>query len=223
MALLSVLAAPFWSVGIAVAVGNTGVNMASSVGKLMIILYAAWLGDPSHAVPTLALGALSIAVIDQALDLVRDFKTAHLVGGVSPKTMLLAQVIGALLSCVVAPVAYLAMTSRQDLPSKELPCVIAQSYRALAVVFSEGVSALPQHCALISACFAAAALCNNLCMDLLPGAHWLPSSAAVGVGMYLGAGQILGVFAGTCVKLYLVRVLRYNPNGLELMLSLIHI
>ena len=91
-------------------VGVTGSNMASSCGKLMIIIFAAWEGarrsaeagvrqGEDHIVPVLALGALSIAIVDAAMDLVRDFKTAHLVGA-SPKAMVTAQFIGASVSCV---------------------------------------------------------------------------------------------------------------------------
>ena len=61
----------------------------------------------STQVPVLALGALSTAVIDQALDLVRDFKTAHLLGA-PPKAVFAAQCVGAAASVFSAAVLYRA-------------------------------------------------------------------------------------------------------------------
>ena len=39
---VALVAAPLWSVGIVQATGTTGSNVASSCGKLMIIVFAAW-------------------------------------------------------------------------------------------------------------------------------------------------------------------------------------
>lgn len=211
MGLVAVAVSPLWSVGIAVAVGTTGTNMASSCGKLMIMAFAAWYHDPTKVVQVLALGSLSIAIIDQAMDLVRDFKTAHLLGA-SPRSMLIAQLFGATLSCIVSAAAYSLLTDQSGLPSEDLPCVVAKSYRALAYIFSAGFGALPKNCLTFMISFGGATLLNNLAQDLVgkSAAAYFPSAAAVGIGMYLLPGQILAVALGMCIKMFWLRV---NPVG----------
>ena len=116
---------------------------------VMIILFAAWYGEPA-VVPVLALGALSTAVIDQAVDLVRDFKTAFLLD-CSPRAVLYAQALGAALSVVSAAVLYDWYVTNVPLPTDELPAVVAKSYRGLAYAFSDGgLDALPDHCLTIA-------------------------------------------------------------------------
>jgi len=201
MTAVALLAAPLWSLGITVAVGTTGSNVASSCGKVMIILFAAWYGEP-RVVPVLALGALSTAVIDQALDLVRDFKTAHLVGA-PPKAVFAAQCVGAAASVFSAAVLYAWYVDRVPLPSADLPCVIAKSYRGLAFAFAGGLGALPRHCLALSAATGAAAVGFDVARDLAPARvePMIPSGIAFGVGLILLSGQVfcsllgLGVFA----------------------------
>jgi len=201
MTAVALVASPLWSIGITEGVGTTGSNVASSAGKCMIILFACWAGSP-EVVALLALGALSTGVIDQALDLVRDFKTAHCVGA-PPRALLAAQLLGAAGSVFTSAVIYYWYVSRIALPSEALPAVIAISYRGLAVAFSGGIRALPDHCLEISAACGAIALAFDVARDLLPERleRRCPSGIAFGVGLILLSGQVLcslcglGVFA----------------------------
>lgn len=196
MTAVALLSSPLWSVGITLAVGTTGSNVASSCGKVMIIAFASWYGEP-RVVATLALGALSIAVIDQALDLVRDLKTAHLLRA-SPKAMVAAQAIGASVSILTSAVAYAVYVRNVDLPSAELPAVIAKSYRGLAFAFAGGVDALPRHCLALSVACGALAVAFDAARDALPERRrdWCPSGIAFGVGMILLSGQVLAACCG---------------------------
>ena len=133
------------------------------------------------------LGALSIAIVDAAMDLVRDFKTAHLVGA-SPRAMVTAQFIGAAVSCVFSSAAY-QMIQQQALDGTDdaLPAVVAKAYRAIAVVFSGpgGLDQLPAHAVTISLVFGGAAIVNNLICEFILAPRKLrgyaPHSAAVGI------------------------------------------
>ena len=137
-------------------------------------------GRPA-VVPVLALGALSTGVIDQALDLVRDFRTARLLGAPA-KALLAAQLVGAVVSVVTSAVLYHAYVSGVKLPSAALPCVIAKSYRGLAFAFAGGASALPDHCLELSAICGFLALGCDVLRDVLPPRYGArcPSGIAVG-------------------------------------------
>jgi len=202
MAGIALVSSPLWSVGITMAVGTTGSNVASSTGKVMIMLFAAWYGDPGHCVQTLALGALAIAVIDQALDLVRDFKTAHLLDA-SPRAMFLAQTIGAVVSIFTSSALYYYYVKSVSLPSANLPAVIAESYRALAFAFAGGISKLPKHALEISCACGAAAVTFNIIHDYVVPARcrkYCPSGVAFGVGLFLLPGQILVEVLGLSMR-----------------------
>jgi len=201
MAVVALLSSPLWSVGITLACGTTGSNVASSAGKVMIMVFAAWYGGPGHVVQTLALGALAIAIIDQALDLVRDFKTAHLLN-VSPRAMFLAQCVGAGFSIFTSSVLYYVYTNAVSLPSANLPAVIAQSYRGLAFTFANGFGTLPDNALALSlACGGLAVVFNLLHDALLPTRYrpYCPSGVAFGVGIILLPGQILIEVVGLAI------------------------
>lgn len=201
MALVALLSSPLWSVGITMACGMTGANVASSCGKVMIMLFAAWYGTNGHVVQTLALGALSIAVIDQALDLVRDFKTAHLLSA-SPEAMFAAQSIGAVVSIFTSAVLYYYYVTSVSLPSSELPAIIAQSYRGLAFTFAGGLDQLPRHCLSLSAATGALVILFNIVHDFAPPRYqnYVPSGVAFAVGFFIMPGQILVELTGLAVR-----------------------
>jgi len=201
MATIALLSSPAWSVGITMACGMTGSNVASSCGKVMIMLFAAWYGSTGHVVQTLALGALSVAVIDQALDLVRDFKTAHLLNA-SPRAMFIAQTLGALVSVFTSAVLYYYYVTSVSLPSSNLPAVVARSYRGLAFTFAGGLSELPDYCLDISLLCGALVLLFNIIHDLAPPAYrpFLPSGVAFAVGIFLLPGQILMEVTGLAAR-----------------------
>jgi len=212
MAAVALLSSPLWSIGITLAVGTTGSNVASSAGKVMIMLFAAWYGSPGHVVQTLALGALSIAIIDQALDLVRDFKTAYLLH-TSPRAMFIAQSIGAGFSIFTSSILYYVYTNNVSLPSASLPAVIAESYRGLAFTFAAGFDTLPKHCLVISLVVGAVAVAFNLVHDLvLPPRlkNYCPSGVAFGVGIILLPGQILIEVVGLAIHALWQR---YDPES----------
>lgn len=206
MAVVALLSSPLWSVGITMAVGMTGSNVASSCGKVMIMAFAAWYGTNGHVVQTLALGALSIAVIDQALDLVRDFKTAYLLRA-SPSAMFVAQSIGAVVSIFTSAVLYYYYVTNVSLPNSNLPAVISKSYRALAFTFAGGLNKLPDHCLEISVACGALVVLFNIIYDLAPTKYrdFVPSGIAFGVGIFLLPGQILI----ECIGLLIRTIWRY--------------
>eukprot|EP00941_MAST-03F_sp_MAST-3F-sp1_P004318 g4318.t1 len=206
---LAVFAGPLWAIGIGESVGVTGSNLASACGKLMICIFSVWEGvgtNPDegfdHVVPVLALGALSIAIVDAAMDLVRDFKTAEIIGA-SPQAMLAAQFLGATVSCIVSSAMYLMLTS--SVPSDAMPAVVSRSYRAIAVIFSGGFDALPDYIFLISSTCAFFALLNNILIDCFGvNKKYMPHTTAVGIGVYLLPGQSITVTVGLMLKMLIL-------------------
>ena len=140
----------------------------------------------------------------QALDLVRDFKTAELVNA-SPRAMLAAQVFGSTVSIATTSVIYSVYVNNIDLPTDSMPASLAISYRALAYVFAGGLSELPDNCLTISLASGVVALVFSSLRDLAPPSigRWVPSSIAMGVGAILGFGQTLSSLCGlACFSLW---------------------
>lgn len=79
--------------------------MASLYGKLAIFIFAAWAGlDAGGVIAGLAVCGVAFASIAAASDLMQDFRTGYLTLS-SPRAMFLAQLTGALMGVVIAPVS----------------------------------------------------------------------------------------------------------------------
>ncbi|CAK5243688.1 unnamed protein product, partial [Aphanomyces euteiches] len=66
----------------------------------------------------------------QAADLMQDFKTGYLVGA-SAKSMIIAQIFGACMSCLIVPSVWIMMTSAYTIPGDVIQAPYGEVYRIL--------------------------------------------------------------------------------------------
>ncbi|KAF0776125.1 hypothetical protein AaE_000175, partial [Aphanomyces astaci] len=99
--LVCCLLIPVFAIGIIQGVGMTDWNISSAVGKLIIFIIGGWSQDGS-IIAGLLMCQMVIVGCSQAADLMQDFKTGYLVGA-SAKSMIIAQIFGAVMSCLIVP------------------------------------------------------------------------------------------------------------------------
>jgi OPT family oligopeptide transporter len=200
MCLCVALISPLLAFANAYGAGLTDWNMASLYGKLIILIFAAWGGvDNAGVTSGLAVCGIGFASIAAASDLMQDFKTGYLTSS-SPRAMFVAQLVGAIMGCVIAPLCFLMFYSSFDLgvPGTQYAAPYATVYRGMAVLGAQGFSNLPSHCAQLMAGFFGIAFALNLARDFLPEKYgkWVPLPMGVALTFYLGAWLAISMMLG---------------------------
>ncbi|GFP88777.1 metal-nicotianamine transporter ysl2 [Phtheirospermum japonicum] len=209
--LVAYIFAPSLSFCNAYGAGLTDMNMANNYGKVALFVLAALSGKQDGVVAGLIGCGLvkSIALISS--DMMQDFKTGHLTL-TSPRSMLVSQVIGTAIGCVVAPLTFFLFYKTFDLgnPDGAYKAPYAIVYRNMAILGVEGFAALPQHCLQLSYGFFASAISMNLLRDVVPArfGKWVPLPMAMAVPFLVGGYFAIDMCVGSLVVLVWERVNR---------------
>lgn len=182
--------------------GLTDMNMAYNYGKVSLFILAAWAGKDSGVVAGLVGCGLVKSVVSISADLMHDFKTGHLTL-TSPRSMLLSQVIGTAMGCIIAPLIFFLFYRAFDIgnPDGSFKAPYALIYRNMAILGVQGFSALPQHCLQLCYGFFGFAVAANLMRDLLPSKYgrWVPLPMAMAVPFLVGASFAIDMCVGSLV------------------------
>ncbi|KAG8654913.1 metal-nicotianamine transporter YSL3-like [Manihot esculenta] len=182
--------------------GLTDMNMAYNYGKVALFILAAISGGNNGVVAGLVGCGLIKSIVSYSSDLMHDFKTGHLTL-TSPRSMLLSQVIGTAIGCVVAPLTFFLFYKAFDVgnPDGEYKAPYGLIYRNMAILGVEGFSALPQHCLQLCYGFFAFAIAANLVRDLFPKniGKWIPLPMAMAVPFLVGANFAIDMCVGSLV------------------------
>ncbi|KAF7017428.1 unnamed protein product [Triticum aestivum] len=184
--------------------GLTDWSLASTYGKLAIFIFGAWAGAPHGGVLVgLAACGVMMSIVSTAADLMQDFKTGYLTLA-SPRSMLISQIIGTGMGCVIAPcVFWLFYKAFEDIgiSGSEYPAPYAIVYRNMAILGVDGFSSLPKHCLTLCYVFFAGAILINLVRDLVPAkvAKFIPLPMAMAIPFYIGSYFAIDMFVGTVI------------------------
>ncbi|KAG8065539.1 hypothetical protein GUJ93_ZPchr0004g40532 [Zizania palustris] len=182
--------------------GLTDMNMGYNYGKIALFIFAAWAGKDNGVVAGLVGCGLVKQLVLISADLMHDFKTAHLTL-TSPRSMLVGQVVGTLMGCIVAPLTFFLFYKAFDVgdPNGYWKAPYALIYRNMAILGVEGFSALPRHCLQLCAGFFAFAVLANLARDFLPRRYgrFVPLPMAMAVPFLVGASFAIDMCAGSLV------------------------
>nr|KAJ0191846.1 hypothetical protein LSAT_V11C800435710 [Lactuca sativa] len=126
--------APALTFCIAYGYGLTDWSLASTYGKLAIFVIGAWVGGKNGGVLAgLVACGVMMNIFATASDLMQDFKTGYMTLA-SPRSMLVSQVVGTAMGCVISPC---------------YPAPYALVYRNMSILRVEGFSALPSWCLML--------------------------------------------------------------------------
>ncbi|KAF9624026.1 hypothetical protein IFM89_007724 [Coptis chinensis] len=150
--------------------GLTDWSLASSYGKIAIIVLAAWVGDNGGVIAGLAACGVMMSIVSTASDLMQDFKTGYLTLA-SPRSMFCSQIIGTLIGCLTAPVVFWIFFYKAypdlGLKNSAYPAPFGEVYRGIALIGVEGTSALPKYCLHLCLGFFIGAIVLNAIQELL--------------------------------------------------------
>ncbi|KAK7393842.1 hypothetical protein VNO78_22406 [Psophocarpus tetragonolobus] len=170
--------------------GLTDMNMAHNYGKVALFVVAAIGGRDNGVVAGLVGCGVVKSVVSVACTLMHDFKTAYYTC-TSPKAMLVCQLVGTALGCVIAPLSFFLFYRAFDVgnPHGEFKAPYALIYRNMAVLGVEGFSALPHHCLQLCYGFFAFAVAVNMVRDFSPKniGKWMPLPMVMAIPFLVGA------------------------------------
>ncbi|KDO19214.1 hypothetical protein SPRG_21598 [Saprolegnia parasitica CBS 223.65] len=194
--LVCCLLIPIFAIGIVQGTGMTDWNVSSAVGKLILFVIGSWTdGNDKSIIASLILCQMVIVGCSQAADLMQDFKTGYLVGA-SAKSMIIAQIFGACMSCLVVPTVWVLMNDAYTLPGPLLKAPFGEVYRVMAITATVGLSGLPTYCGYFMLVGVVYTIVFNLYIDnfsesknkvLNVIANHCPLPMAVSIGMIVPA------------------------------------
>jgi OPT family oligopeptide transporter len=189
---------------------GTGVaetNFSAQYNKLVILLFASWIGVPNGGiVGSLVICGVVSSVVSTASDFMSDFKTGYLTL-TSPRATLVSQVVGTALGCVVNPVIFAMFHHLYKTSSKKIyQAPMAKVYRAIAVL-GAGHHEPPKHCVKISIAFFALALAICAVREMAahnrwPAQHYIPSATGMAISFLLVPAVSIDMCVGSLI-LYL--------------------
>ncbi|KAJ0966838.1 hypothetical protein J5N97_023755 [Dioscorea zingiberensis] len=198
--------APIFAFCNAYGAGLTNLSLGPSYGKVLIFIMASWVGMRSGGVIAgLASSGIIMPIVNYSSDLLQDYKTGYLTLS-SPRAMLISQVFGAALGCVMGPLLYTIFQRDPTLgdDGSEYPVPYAKLYRALALVGTEGFQALPDNCISLCIYFFFLAVIINVAKELAKKKNWevhhyIPSVTGMAITFYLGPYVPISMCTGSLV------------------------
>ena len=182
--------------------GLTDMNMSYNYGKVALFIFAAWGGKDDGVIAGLVGCGIVKQLVQVSAELMHDFKTGHLTL-TSPLSMLVGQVIGTAMGCIVSPLTFTLFFRAFDVgnPDGYWKAPYALIFRNMAILGVEGVSALPAHCLELSAGLFALAVLANIARDLLPRRYGacVPLPTAMAVPFLVGANFAVDMCVGSLV------------------------
>lgn len=195
--------------------GLTDWSLTSTYGKIGLFIIASLVGSDGGVVAGLAASGVMMSIVSTAADLMQDFKTGYLTLS-SAKSMLVSQLVGTAMGCVIAPLTFWLFWSAFDIGDPDGPykAPYAVIFREMAILGIEGFSELPEHCLALCCGFFVAALVINLLRDVTPKkiSQFIPIPMAMAVPFYIGAYFAIDMFVGTVILFVWERINRKDAE-----------
>ncbi|KAM3242573.1 hypothetical protein ACQJBY_054915 [Aegilops geniculata] len=182
--------------------GLTDINMGYNYGKIALFVFAGWAGKDNGVIAGLVAGTLVKQLVLISADLMQDFKTGYLTQ-TSPKSMMIAQVIGTAMGCIISPLTFMLFYKAFDIgnPDGTWKAPYALIYRNMAILGVEGFSVLPKYCIAISGGFFAFAAVFSIARDVMPHkyAKYVPLPMAMAVPFLVGGSFAIDMCLGSLI------------------------
>lgn len=175
--------------------GETGVTPIGAMGKVTQLTMGVAL--PGDVTANLMTANVTGGGASQCADLMSDLKTGRILGS-TPCSQWLSQLAGALAGSLAGSAIYLTLINnpKEQLFTDQWAAPAVTTWKAVAELFSRGLSALPPHVGTATAIAAIAGVALAVAEKKAPRriVAWLPS--AFGLGFVVPANQSLSMLVG---------------------------
>ncbi len=177
--------------------GETGVTPIGAMGKVTQLTMG--VAVPGDVTVNLMTANVTGGGASQCADLMNDLKTGRILGS-TPCSQWLSQLGGALAGSLAGSAIYLVLihSPKEQLFTPEWAAPAVTTWKAVAEIFSRGLTALPPGVATAMAVAAVAGIALAVIDKRAPRniAGWFPSAAAFGLGFVVPANQSLSMLLG---------------------------
>lgn len=191
--------------------GETGVTPVGAMGKVTQLTFGVL--DPSNAASNLMSANVTGGAASQCADLLHDLKTGMMLGS-WPKHQYVAQAAGVVGGSVVGSAAYLVLIPdpKNQLMTDEWAAPAVATWKAVAEVFQQGLSAMPTMALEAMAIGAVVGIALTLAEKLSPKAvsRWIPSPVSLGLGFTIQGYTVLAFLIGALI---VEAFRRYKPEA----------
>lgn len=177
--------------------GETGLTPVGAMGKVTQLTFG--LLTPGNVAANLMLANVTGGAASQASDLMNDLKTGRLLGA-WPRHQMISQMLGVVSGALFGSLAYVILVPDPAtmLLTDEWPAPAAAQWKAVALVFKDGLSNLPPMSLTMLAVGGAVGVALSLADRFAPARArpFLPSAGSLGLAFTLPAYTSLGIFLG---------------------------
>jgi uncharacterized oligopeptide transporter (OPT) family protein len=177
--------------------GETGVTPIGAMGKVTQLTMGA--AVPGDVTVNLMTANVTGGGASQCADLMNDLKTGRILGA-TPGSQWFSQLAGALGGALVGSAIYLVLipNPKEQLFTEAWAAPAVTTWKAVAEIFSKGISALPPHVETATAIAAVAGVLLAVLDKRAPKSisQWFPSAAAFGLGFVVPANQSISMLLG---------------------------
>jgi putative OPT family oligopeptide transporter len=177
--------------------GETGITPVGPMGKVTQLALGAV--DPGNAASNLMAANVTGGAASQCADMLHDLKSGLMLGAV-PKLQVLSQTFGVIAGAFAGSAVYLVLIPdpKNQLLTEEWAAPAVAQWKAVAEVFSVGVSAMPEGAITAFIIAAVLGIVLTLMEKLLPKtvAKWVPSPSAMGLALVIPVYYSISFFIG---------------------------
>lgn len=177
--------------------GETGITPVGPMGKVTQLGLGAI--DPGNAASNLMAANVTGGAASQCADMLHDLKSGLMLGAV-PRLQILSQCFGVIAGAFFGSAAYLVLIPdpKNMLLTEEWAAPAVAQWKAVAEVFSEGLSAMPEGALDAFLIAGALGIVLALAEKLSPKdlARWIPSPSAMGLALVIPVYYSISFFLG---------------------------
>lgn len=180
--------------------GETGLTPVGAMGKVTQLTFGVL--TPGNVAANLMLANVTGGAASQASDLMNDLKTGRLLGA-WPKDQMISQLLGVVSGALLGSLAYVILIPDPAtmLLTDEWPAPAVAQWKAVALVFKDGLSNLPPMSLTTLSIGGGAGVALSLADRFAPARlrPFIPSAGSLGLAFTLPAYTSLGIFVGAMV------------------------
>jgi putative OPT family oligopeptide transporter len=180
--------------------GETGLTPVGAMGKVTQLTFG--ILTPGNVAANLMLANVTGGAASQASDLMNDLKTGRLLGA-WPRYQMISQMLGVVSGALMGSLTYVILVPDPAamLLTDEWPAPAVAQWKAVALVFKDGLSNLPPMSVTMLAIGAAVGVALALADRFAPRSvrPFVPSAGSLGLAFTLPAYTSLGIFLGAMI------------------------